>query len=267
MHKTISTWEQFEQSWDGVINFLMEGECITPFSYVMPPIANIVETLRQHPATRITPGIKSDTLELTDVAETFRRLPIEEALRSQFSLAHFDLSQFYGEGQLLEAFDKQVMEPWENALRTAGYTWNRCYPILFLSGPNCATNYHMDYSHVLAWQTHGTKLFSGLKDPERWAPLEVRIPSVGVRRPQGIREEDVLAYEMKPGMILWNTLLTPHWVEAPDEASCSINIAIHGLKLNGQLCKHEQELEQWIREHPNDSIWRRRDEPPDEPEM
>src|SRR5690606_14304372 len=108
------------------------------------------------------------------------------------ALAHFKLQKFMGPGQLLEGFEEQVMQPWMKALHEAGFTWNRCYPILFMSGPNCATNYHMDYSHVMAWQTHGTKLFSGLKDPQRWAPLETRIHAKGIERPEGIAEEDAL---------------------------------------------------------------------------
>ena len=100
------------------------------------------------------------------------------------------------------------MEPWQHALKSAGFTWTRCYPILFISGPNCATNYHMDYSHVLAWQLYGTKRFSGLKDPERFAPLETRIHSAGITKPDAIQDDDVLSYDLKPGDVLWNAFLT-----------------------------------------------------------
>lgn len=249
MHKTINTWQQFQKSWDGVLNFLLEGECV-PFSYTMPPIEHIIDELRADSEVRITSGAKSDTLDLTDIAESFRRLPIEEALRSPFALAHFKLEKFYGRGQLLDGFEEQVMEPWKRALSTAGFTWRRCYPIIFISGPRRATNYHLDYSHVLAWQIHGTKTFSGFRDPDRWAPLETRIHSKGVRRPEGITADDELSYEMTPGTVLWNAFLTPHWVEASDKVACSVNISHGGLRYKGKLCRHEEEVEQWQRDHP-----------------
>ncbi|MCZ8510879.1 hypothetical protein O9H85_00170 [Paenibacillus filicis] len=251
MKKTISTWQQFQESWEGVINFLMDGECI-PFSYSMPSIEHIVDELRYDPETRITIGTKGKSLDLRDVAESVRRLSIEEALHSPFAMAHFKLQKFYNPGKLLDGFEEDVMEPWKRALKSAGFTWTRCYPILFISGPQCATNYHMDYSHVLAWQIYGTKLFTGLKDPDRWAPLETRIHCKGVQRPEGITEEDELTYVMTPGTVLWNTFLTPHWVEASDKIACSINISHGGLSYRGKLCRHEDELKLWQLEHPDE---------------
>jgi hypothetical protein len=251
MNKTISTWQQFQESWDGVLNFLMKCECV-PFSYSLPSIERIIDELRYDSETRITPGVKGNALELTDIAESFRRLPLEEAVKATFSLAHFKLQKFYGRGQLLEGFEEHVMEPWKRSLSEAGFTWTRCYPILFISGPQCASNYHLDYSHVLAWQTHGTKIFSGLQDPDRWAPLETRVHCKGVKRPEGITVDDVLAYEMTPGTVLWNTFLTPHWVEASDKIACSINISHGGLRYRGRLCRHEEEVEQWQRDHPDE---------------
>jgi hypothetical protein len=140
----------------------------------------------------------------------------------------------------------------EKALSSAGFTWTRCYPIIFISGPQCATNYHMDYSHVLAWQIYGTKIFTGLKDPDRWAPLETRIHSKGVLRPEGITVDDGLTYEMTPGTVLWNTFLTPHWVEASDKIACSINISHGGLCYQGKYYRHEEEVKQWQHEHPDE---------------
>ncbi|MFK7691583.1 hypothetical protein [Paenibacillus sp. HJGM_3] len=251
MHRTVNKWNEFQQAWDGVQNFLMEGE-VVPFRYEMPTIDRIVETLRFDPETRITPGAKGDSLNLTDITAAFRELPLEQAIHAPFSMAHFKLSKFFGPGGLLEGFDESIMQPWMKALHEAGFTWTRCYPILFLSGPNCATNYHLDYSQVLAWQTHGTKIFSGLNDPERWAPFEIRLHSKGTQRPAGLTEEDALTYVMPPGTVLWNTFLTPHWVEASERIACSINISHGGLRYKGELCRHEQEVLQWQIDHPDE---------------
>ncbi len=71
------------------------------------------------------------------------------------------------------------------------------------------------------------------------------LPGDKMKRPPGITRADTLSYEMKPGDVLWNALLTPHWVEAADCVTYSINISHGGLRLNGKLCLHEQELEAW----------------------
>lgn len=251
MNESINTWLQFQLSWGGVDNFLMSGECI-PFDYTWPGIERIVDVLRNDPDTQITSGSKGDALDTTNIAESFKKLSVTDALRSRFSMVHYKLQNFYDSGQLLDGFEKRVMEPWTCALRVAGFTWTRCYPILFISGPQCATNYHMDFSHVLAWQIHGTKMFSSLRDPERWAPLEMRIHSNGVKKPREIAADDVIAHKMTPGTVLWNAFLTPHWVEASDQVACSLNISHGGLRYQGKLCLHEEEIEQWQQDHPNE---------------
>lgn len=249
MQRTIDNWSEFRKSWDGVLNFLLAGECV-PFSYNMPPIERLIEEVRRDDDAVIGSGARGRSLDTSDIADSFRRLPVEEALHSQFTLAHFKLGNFTGPGGLLEGFEEQVMEPWRQALTQNGFTWSRCYPILFISGPHCATNYHLDFSQVVAWQQYGTKIFKGLKDPQRWAPRETRIHSQGVLQPEGIGPEDVLAYEMTPGTALWNTFLTPHWVEASTTVACSFNISHGGLRLNGQLCRHEAEVHEWQTAHP-----------------
>jgi hypothetical protein len=110
----------------------------------------------------------------------------------------------------------------------------------------------MDFSHVLAWQIHGTKRFCGLSDPDRWAPRQTRVTyaSDQFEKPADLREEDALCYEMTPGTTLWNCLLTPHWVEAADEVAMSVNISHGGLRLHGRLCPHEQELEEHRKANP-----------------
>jgi hypothetical protein len=247
MRQTVKSWTEFKERWDGALNFLLEGECV-PFAFDLPPLEVVVEQIRRDEDARILSGSKGASLNLTSIAESFRALPIEEAMKSSFQLSHFQLNNFYGAGQLLHGFEEQVMQPWQNALKAAGFIWDRCYPIIFISGPHCATNYHMDISHVVAWQRYGTKNFCGLKDPMRWTTREERTlsqKSVPVK-PDGIRDEDTLCYEMRPGSVLWNCLLTPHWVEASDEAALSINISHGGLRLNGQLSPLEHEREQTL---------------------
>jgi hypothetical protein len=105
---------------------------------------------------------------------------------------------------------------------------------------------------VLAWQVYGTKRFCGLVDPDRWADQQARVTYTPGKfeKPAAIREEDSLCYDMRPGDKLWNVLLTPHWVEAGDEAAFSLNISMGGLRLNGALSPHEEQLEAYRAEHP-----------------
>lgn len=240
---TVRTWAEFQRRWAGVHNFLLAGDCV-PFAFDLPALDRVVDELRADADARITPGTRGDRLNLADMAAAFRARPIAQALESSFALAHFQLARFDAPGKFLHGFTAAVMEPWQRALTAAGFTWERCYPIIFISGQGCATNYHMDFSHVLAWQIYGTKRFCGLKDPERWAPRELRVDyrSEGFARPTALTGADALCYDMHPGDVLWNALLTPHWVEAGDEVALSINLSHGGIRLNGQLCPHEAEL-------------------------
>lgn len=243
LHSTIRTWNEFQQRWAGVHNFLLAGECV-PFAYELPPLDRVVAEMRADVDARITPGVKGDRLQLADMAAQFRAMPVERALDSPFALAHFQLARFDAPGKFLHGFTAGVMEPWQRALTAAGFTFERCYPIIFISGKGCATNYHMDFSHVLAWQIYGTKRFCGLRDPDRWAPREVRVnyQPEGFAKPAAITEADALCYTMRPGDVLWNVLLTPHWVEAGEEVALSINLSHGGIRYRGELCPHEAEL-------------------------
>lgn len=243
---TVSTWSEFQRRWDGVHNFLMTGECL-PFAFEMPSIDRVVAEMRGDELARITPGTRGVKQDLTDIAAAFRALPIEEALERPFALGHFRLSRFDAPGRFLHGFEEQVLTPWKKALTAAGFTFERCYPIIFISGKGCSTNYHMDLSHVLAWQIHGHKRFCGLKDPERWAPREQRVncKARNFVKPTALTEDDALCYEMGPGDLLWNAFLTPHWVDAGDEVAMSVNISHGGLRFDGKLCQHEVELREF----------------------
>lgn len=246
MQWTVETWDEFRDVWDGVHNFAMAGECV-PAAFNFPPLPAIIDEMRRDELANIGSGVKGRALLSDDIAERFRALPIEEAVQSSFSLAHYRLSNFDKPGGFLHGFKDRVLDPWQDALRAAGFSWERCYPIIFISGPNCATNYHMDFSHVVACQIYGRKRFCGLKSPDRWAPWKTRIQysPQNFQKPEAITEADTLAYPMLPGDVVWNALLTPHWVEASDQAAMSINFSHGGLRLDGRLCPFEQELEDY----------------------
>ena len=248
---TVANWPEFQKRWSGATNFLMSGECV-PFAFDFPPLPQVVEEIRRDPEARITPGAKGAKMDMTDVAAQFRALPIEQAMRSPFGLAHFRLSAFDAPGRILHGFKEKVLDPWQAALKREGFTFDRCYPIVFISGIQCATNYHMDFSHVVAWQVYGTKRFCGLKDPNRFASRDVRLSykAGDIERPSSLTAADTLCYDMKPGDVLWNALLTPHWVEAANEVAMSVNISHGGLRLNGKLCPHEQELADYRAQNP-----------------
>lgn len=254
----ISTWLEFQKEWSGVVNFLMTKECI-PFQFSLPSPAEVIEQIRNDPDARITAGTSGTQLDLQSIADAFRAKPIGEVLHSKFTMAHFKLSNFYGQGQLFEGFEEKVMSPWKKKLTESGFTWDRCYPILFISGPGCSTNYHMDQSHVLAWQIHGTKIFNSLQNPESRSPLDERLKSVEYGnkktiKPEDLKDSEVLSYTMNPGTVLWNAFLTPHWVEASNGLSYSINISHGGLRWNGQLCQNEIELEAWRNERTAETV-------------
>lgn len=141
------------------------------------------------------------------------------------------------------------MEPWRQSLTKAGFTWNRCYPIIFISGPGCATNYHMDQSHVVAWQMYGTKVFSGLLNPEIRSPLEERMKSVEFNNqktisPPDLKESEVL-FTPAPWRRFMERFFDATLVGSTEGVSYSFNISHGGLRLDGQLCPYEVELEAW----------------------
>lgn len=252
MHFTTNSWREFQNTWDGPHNFLMTGETV-PFEFDFPSIDRVVDELRADEMVNVNSGTRGDTLLKDNIVEQFRALPIDKAVESSFGLAHYKLSRFDVPGKFLHGFEKRVLDPWRNALAANGYTFERCYPIIFISGPGCATNYHMDFSHVLAWQIVGQKKFCGLKQPNRWAPHDARVgynPS-NYKRPEGITDADALCYDMKPGDVLWNILLTPHWVEASAGIAMSVNLSHGGLRLHGRLSPNERDLEDHRAKNPD----------------
>jgi len=230
----------------------MADEC-APFDFEVPALDRVISELRDDEQLRITTGARGKRSKMEDVSAEFRAKPVEEAMEGPFALAHFKLSRFDEPGKFLHGFERKVLDPWRAGLRQVGFTFDRCYPIIFISGRNCATNYHMDLSHVVARQIYGRKRFCGLQDPQRWAPPELRMncKGPGVSLPDELTEADTLCYDMSPGAVVWNAMLTPHWVEAGDEVAMSINLSHGGLRYQGQLCPHEQEHVDYQASHPD----------------
>jgi hypothetical protein len=252
MHATVTNWTAFAERWVGPQNFRMAGGLVD-FDYQFPPIEQVIDELRRDDEASVKSGLKAATLEVaTQSAEAFRQVPIEQVMERPFGLAHFNLARFDAPGKFLHGFGDQVLRHWEETLTANGFTWERCYPIVFISGKGSATNYHMDFSHVMAWQIYGTKRFCGLVDPDRWADKTTRLEYKpgAFAKPVEVREEDSLCYDMRPGDKLWNTFLTPHWVEAGEEPAMSINISHGGLRRYGLLSRNEAELEQFRADSP-----------------
>ena len=146
------SWAVLASRFHDELNVVLTDDCLRSWTeYTFPPVSRIVDELRQHSEARITRGVPGDTLDLTDAeafATSFRQRPLDEVLREPFALGHFHLSPFDAPGGCLEGFGERVLTPWQERLAEAGFTWERCYPILFISGVGAATNYHMDNSHV-----------------------------------------------------------------------------------------------------------------------
>ena len=83
----------------------------------------------------------------------------------------------------------------------------------------------------------------------------IRGDPLRAKAPPEYDEADVLAYHMEPGDLLWNQLLTPHWVVAgEDQAAMSLNIS-HGLvRYRGEFGPNEALLHQRWEEYP-DEAW------------
>ena len=257
MQIIVKNTTEFKAYWNGLQNFLIAPECIS-FQKEFPPIEEVVDILRKDPQVRITiPGDLSEE-EKKEQTESFKSDPIEEVINRPFNVAHFYLQNFYGPGLFLHDFQEKVMIPWRTFLSSAGFTWQRCYPIIFISGKNGSSSYHMDTSHVLAWQICGTKFFNGYKDSYKYSPLDDAVNNrESLRRLNGPPEhdpEDVLSYPMEKGALLWNQLLTSHWVPAGDEVAMSVNISHGGVSYGGEFCPNEVALRKRWEAHP-DEAW------------
>ena len=60
---------------------------------------------------------------------------------------------------------------------------------------------------MVAWQVHGTKVFNGYVDPEKYAPIQVCVDErdrIQWKEPPACGAREVMSYKMEPGGLLWN---------------------------------------------------------------
>lgn len=254
MHLTVKTPGEFQQHWAGVHNFMLEGAC-KPFGFDFPPLERLVDVLRRDPEVNVMEGLvhigKNPRIGIT---EAFRDRPLSEALHGRFILRHMNILKFDRPDGLLEGFSLRVIRPLYEMLMAGGFTWSRCVPYMFCSGPGCNSSLHADLSHVIAWQVYGNKKFVGFNDPPRWLTRDMRrdqvlAPDPGGYDPPGqATDDDRLVYDMQPGDALWNAFHTLHVVTGGDGPSLSVNISLGGLRHHGRLCQHEQDMVDFLDE-------------------
>jgi len=262
VHRTARSIADFQREFFTDINFLLADACV-PFEFDFPPLAEVVDILRRSDDTSINLGeghnYKQRQANLNNMRDHVRQAPVDEVLRLPITLSNFNLKPFDTPGGFLHGLGDQVIQPWKAFLAQAGFTFDRCYPIIFISGPGANSSYHVDGSDVVAWQIHGTKHFHGLRDPQRHEPA-ARLANDPASRssivmPEPLAAEDVVTYAMDPGDVLFNHLLTPHWVEAAiDQGAMSLNISHGGLRCHGQLNRRGELFEARLAAHPNERM-------------
>ena len=244
---SVRAWPEFQQRWSELRNVLLSSDLTRGFSYNVPPLERIVEEVCADECAVMRSGIKSSSFDLTDISGELRRRSAAEALRTRFVLAHFDLHRSFGApGQLFEGLEEQWVEPWRAQLRSHGFTFDRVFSILFAAGPHSATNYHMDFTHQLAWQQYGDKHWHALNEPDRWTTKALRYDTksmLQLSKPAAVGARDIYTVVQRPGSALWNPQATPHWVETFSEPALTLTLVHAGLRLHGRLCPHEQERE------------------------
>jgi hypothetical protein len=225
--KSIQTFEAFRNTVGSPLAARVSGE-VFPFRWPEPSLRDVLAQAREEPQARICTGTRGEALSqsLQEHADAFRALPLEEALVSPVHLSLFDLGRLRQPGGALYEAIAQVYLPLIRLWAQEGLYWQRVYPILFLSGPGCSTNYHWDPSSVLFVQLGGCKQFHALEEPRRWLPQDrAEISHTQMVRPAQLRTEDVRTFAVGPGEAIWSPCLAPHWVDAGDQPAFSLSIA------------------------------------------
>ena len=223
----IASFDQLYSVLPTSVAYPVGGE-VFPFEVPRPDLYQVVEQARQHPKTRILSGERGDSIALTFQPPTieFSKPRLSEAVKTPIHLSLFELGPLREAGGALAEVIQGVYLPLTQLWRTHRVSWQKVYPILFLSGPNCSTNYHWDPSSVLIVQLHGRKRLHSLKEPSRWCPPEVLAQQhAGMVKPADLSDKDILVYELEPGDAIWSPCRAPHWLDAYDETAFTLSIA------------------------------------------
>jgi cupin superfamily protein len=230
----IESFEAFRQIVGGPLAVQVGGE-VFPFRWREPSLREVIAQAREEPQARIRAGTRGDGLaqSLAEYAGDFQALPLDDAVRAPVHLSLFDLGRLRREEGVLRHVIDELYLPLTQLWAEHGLHWQRVYPILFLSGPGCSTNYHWDPSSVLIVQLSGRKRYYALNDPRRWLPLEQAKPGqegiAAMVRPAGLEDQDIRAFDLEPGDAVWSPCLAPHWVDADDEPAFTLSIAFRDI--------------------------------------
>jgi hypothetical protein len=231
MEQSVTTFEQFRQALQQPLAVRVGGE-VFPFCCPEPSRRAVIAQARDAPKARIATGTRGDALQesLVDHAAAFRALPLDEALHAQVHLSLFELGTLREPGGALNEVIEHLYLPLTALWASQGICWQRVYPILFLSGSGCSTNYHWDPSSVLVVQLSGRKRFYALNDPRRWLSLEQAAGGIETMvRPAALRDEEIRAFDLGPGDAVWSPCRAPHWVDADDQPAFTLSIAFRDI--------------------------------------
>jgi len=237
----------FKHKWSGVNNFKFKNPNHI-FNFEFPEITKIIDILRKDNEVKIFSGEKRNKLNRR-INIHLKKISLEKLCDNKFQLSHFNLNKYFKKNEFLFNFDKIVLNQWKLLLKNNGFTWDRCYPIIFISGKKSFTNYHIDYSHVLAWQIFGEKNFFSIKNQKKYISIEERILSKNIKVPSFLKKSDIIKHQNTPGDLLWNCFLTPHWIESGNEIALSLNISHGGLRYNHKLCFYENIIKKLNRKY------------------
>ena len=240
----ITTFDQFRTVLSTSIAHPVNGE-VFPFEVPKPDLCQVVEQARHDPKTRIAKGEQGDRILLTlqEPDTDFRNFPLAKAAKTPIHLSLFDLSPMREKDGALAEVIQQVYLPLTQLWKSHGLRWQKVYPILFLSGPNCSTNYHWDPSSVLIVQLHGRKRFHSLKSPNYWCPNDVlEEKHRAMIKPTELSDDDILIYELEPGNAIWSPCKAPHWLDAYDETAFTLSIAFTNISTDANIPAEMQVL-------------------------
>ena len=231
--RPITTFSKFREAIPNLVAHRVGGE-VFPFTVPETDLRQVMEEARTHPKARIGQGERADRFSATlkTPEADFQSLPLEEAIKAPIHITVFQLDSMREKGGALAEVIEQIYLPVTSLWQAQGLSWQKVLPILFLSGPNCSTNYHCDPTGVLVVQLFGRKCYHSLKEPEKWCPLEVQEADGEEVMPVDLKESDILSFELKPGEALWSPWHAPHWVDAYDETAYTLSIAFWNMAPN-----------------------------------